>query len=413
MARNEADMVDGNNRFSLQLRQIEALKSNFQDYKNEVKKCRYILLSFNIVVLAVVIPYILIASSNQQIVNEKLSTHLDNLSILHQIITTDKIAIKDIHEFLLLHVVSGKDVPTTSIEYCDIISRKMLKLNFSLAFKRELARLRFRFKIQKQNPRIVTGFKRPRRVAVTSSGHIVVTETDGHSITVIKGNERKQLLNLKGTNNGLFKYPSGIAITSDGYMLVTDYHRLQKVSFDGEIKDDTFGSDMPGTDKKAFNQPGGIAIHPHTGLVYVADRINHRIMVLNSDLSYNDSFGEKGSSIRQFDWPTDVTFDNDGYLYVSDFNNNRILKFTSQGDFVLEFSSKGQSSEYLKKPSGIAIDTYVLVYVKDSGNNNISIFDTSGNFWDTVSNGYGSGGIAINNGTVYICDSDGGNLRIF
>ena len=111
MARNEADMVDGNNRFSLQLRQIEALKSNFQDHKNEVKKCLYILLSFNIVVLAVVIGSIWIANTNhQQIVNDtlsilkktlndKLSTHHDKLSILHQIITTDKIAIKDIHEF--------------------------------------------------------------------------------------------------------------------------------------------------------------------------------------------------------------------------------------------------------------------------------------------------------------------------
>ena len=81
----------------------------------------------------------------------------------------------------------------------------------------------------------------------------------------------------------------------------------------------------------------------------------------------------------------------------------------------MEFSSKGliSSGRRLKDPSGITIDSYGLVYVKDSGNNDISIFDTSGNFWDTVSNGYGSGGIAINNGTVYICDPDGGNLMIF
>ena len=436
MAHNGADMVDGNNRFSLRQRQTEALiKANLQDYKNEVKKYLFIMLGFNIVVLAVVIGTVTIANSNhQQTLNDtlsihqkalndmlstlletldgKLSTHYDKLTMLHQIISADQVATKDIFEFLLLHVISGKDIPTTIIEHYDSILGNLLKINLSLAFKRELAILRFRFKIQKQNPRIVTGFKWPRGVAVTSSGHILVSEVFADSITIIEGNERKQLLNFKDTNKRLFDHPSGVAITSDGYILVTDRHRLQKVSFDGEIQS-VFGSMDVGKDNQTLNHPWSIAIHPHTGHVYIADSRNHRIMVLKSDLTYHDSIGEEGSSHLQFNRPIDVAFDSDGYLYVSDHDNNRIQKLTSQGDFVLEFSSKGQSFGNLKYPSGIAIDSYGLVYVKDSGNNNISIFDTSGNFWDTVSNGYGSGGIAIINGTVFNCDSKEGNLIIY
>ena len=474
---NEADMVDGGDDISTTLRAKldeykKELRSSLQDYKSELKRCFYIILTCNIVVSALIIGTINIANSNhqqildnklsihqqilddklsthqqilddklsihQQILNDKLSTHqkiLDNklsnhqqilndklsiyqqilddkLSILQHILTTDQIEIKDMRKFLLLQVLTEMDIPTTLINHYDATIGIILNLNGSLASKHELHVAWFQFKVKKQKPRIVTGFKRPWRVAVTSRGQIVVIDVDSHSITVITGNERKQLLNLRGTQTRLVTHPSGIAITSDGYMLVTDHHQLKKVSFDGEIKS-VFGSTKPGSGQQEFNYPGGITIHPHTGQVYIADRINHRIKILNSDLSYNDSFGEKGSDNKQFNWPVDVAFDHDGYLYVSDRNNNRILKFTSQGDFVLEFSSKGQSSEYLKKSSGIAIDTYGLVYVKDSGNNNISIFDTSGNFWDTVSNGYGSGGIAINNGTVYICDSRGGTLRIF
>ena len=442
---NEADMVDGGDDSFTPLRANlkeyeKELKSSLQDFKNEVKKYLYIILTCNIVVLAVGIGSIRIANSSHQLtLDDKLSTHeltldeelftylltlddkllthqqtLDDkllthqqtldgkLSILRHMLAADQIAIRDMHEFLLLQVISGKDVPTTLI---DTIIGIISNLNYSLAFKRKLHIAWFQFKIQKQKPHVVTGLTWPWKLAVNSGRQIVVSEVDGHSVTVIKG---KQLLNLKG-----FTHPSGVAITSDGYILVTDHHRLQKVSYDGKIKS-VFGSIKAGSSQQELKYPDGIAIHPHTGQVYIVDRGNHRIKVLNSDLSYNYSFGEKGSNNRQFDWPTDVAFDSDGYLYVSDRNNNRIQKLTSQGDFVLKFSSKGLSSgRRLKDPSGITIDSYGLVYVKDSGNNDISIFDTSGNFWDTVSNGYGSGGIAINNSTMYICDPLAGNLMIF
>ena len=40
-----------------------------------------------------------------------------------------------------------------------------------------------------------------------------------------------------------------------------------------------------------FNYPEGIAISPITGLVYIADWNNHRIQVLNPDLTFSHSFG--------------------------------------------------------------------------------------------------------------------------
>ncbi|CAI8051215.1 E3 ubiquitin-protein ligase TRIM71, partial [Geodia barretti] len=46
--------------------------------------------------------------------------------------------------------------------------------------------------------------------------------------------------------------------------------------------------------------------------VYVAERDNHRIQVLNSDLTYSSSFGRKGSNNGEFNWPYDVATDRDG-----------------------------------------------------------------------------------------------------
>ena len=43
-----------------------------------------------------------------------------------------------------------------------------------------------------------------------------------------------------------------------------------------------------------------IAISPITGEVYITDWNNHCVHVLNSDLTFSCSFGEKGSANGQF-----------------------------------------------------------------------------------------------------------------
>lgn len=100
----------------------------------------------------------------------------------------DKMAIKNMHEFLLLQVSK------ILIEHYNTLMGNLL--NFLLAFKHELVRLWFQFKIQKQNPHMVTGFKWPMRVAVNSNGRIVVSESNAHSVTIIKGNKRNLIIQM-------------------------------------------------------------------------------------------------------------------------------------------------------------------------------------------------------------------------
>ena len=51
-----------------------------------------------------------------------------------------------------------------------------------------------------------------------------------------------------------------------------------------------------------FNHPSGIAVHP-SGRVFVVESLNHRIQVLNPDLTYSHMFGSKGSALGQFGFP--------------------------------------------------------------------------------------------------------------
>ena len=157
-----------------------------------------------------------------------------------------------------------------------------------------------------------------------------------------------------------------------------------------------------------FDTPSGITIHP-TGLVVVADSGNHRIQVLQPDLSLSHMFGSFGSGKEQLINPRDVACDNSGTLYVADFGNHRIQLFSTNGRFVSSFGSMGDKPGQLLFPAGICWNSNT-VYVTDK-NNHVSVFDTSGQFLKCLENGketldHPSYGMAVDSSTgqIYVCE---------
>ena len=146
---------------------------------------------------------------------------------------------------------------------------------------------------------IISGLNRPFGVVVSKNEEIVVAECHANCITIL--NKEGKKVKSFGTEGkeGIFTNPRGVAISQDGHILVTDDHRLQKLTFEGDsVK--SVGSGEKGNDPLQFNGPTGITVHPTTGQIFVADRDNHRIQVLNNDLTYSHSFGKRGSSPEQF-----------------------------------------------------------------------------------------------------------------
>ena len=225
---------------------------------------------------------------------------------------------------------------------------------------------------------IISGVNQPWGVVVTKNEETIVAECGADCITILnKEGQKVKSFGTKGIKKGQFTNPRGVAISHDGHILVMDDHRLQKLTFEGDCVK-SVGSSKAGSGPLQFNTPVGITVHPTTGQIFIADIYNHRIQVLNNDLTYSFRFGEKGSAPEQLNEPTDVTFDNEGYLYVTDFYNHCIKKFTSRGEYVSKFSSRGSNPGQVSHPTSIIIDNN-LVYVSDYGNR-ISIFDTNGCF---------------------------------
>ena len=270
--------------------------------------------------------------------------------------------------------------------------------------------------------RTITELNRPFGVAVSDDGHVIVTEYWGDCVTILdnEGKKVKSFGGEGGSGNVQFSYPRGVDITPDNFILVSDYHRIQKISMDGDC---IASVGEEGSGKRQFNAPFGIAISPITGQVYIADRYNHRIQVLNPDLTFSHLFGKRGSANGQFSYQRDIAIDSQGLVYVADYGNHRIQKFTPNGKFVAQFGSEGCGPGQILYPRGITIDTAGtgLVCVSEEGNNCVSIFTSDGVF---VSR-FGSKGSNIDQfnvplglrfdkkGFLYVCDGYNKRLVIY
>ena len=262
----------------------------------------------------------------------------------------------------------------------------------------------------------IGGLRIPKGVAVNQKREVVVTEWDGHCVTVFSpSGGRLRSFGTHGSYPGQFDHPSGVAVDSEGNILVADHdnHRIQKFTVQGEFLSAVGGT--RGTGPLQFNFLVGIAFSTSNGRVYVVENDNVRVQILNSDLSYHGTFGKSGSGKGQFYSPQHVACDSAGNVYVAGFCKNCIQVFTAEGEFLRMFRRGGEGRGDLERPWGVAIDSSDRVYVSEHGNHCVSIFTSEGQFVTSVgSEGEEQGhfskptGLAVDNTSdvVYVCDND-------
>ena len=264
---------------------------------------------------------------------------------------------------------------------------------------------------------IIGDLQMPWGIAVREGGEVVVAEYGGDCVSVVSGNGEKS---TRGSVPGQFNCPEGVAIDAGGKIIVVDSwnYRIQQLSSTGKHLR-TVGT--RGSGPLQFRGPVSIAVHPQTHKVYVSEFGNHRIQVLNSDLTYSSSFGRYGSNNGEFNLPRDLSTDRNGNVYVADRYNHRIQVFTADGVYLRQFGKEGEGEGELKGPVSIAIDSHNVVYVVEYGNNRVSIFSTDGEFIKSFGRP-GKGPVQFNSpcglavdkkGTIYVCDTYNRRIQIF
>ena len=268
---------------------------------------------------------------------------------------------------------------------------------------------------------IISDLNSPWGVAVNERGKFVVAECSGHCISIFTSSgDKLASFGTSGSAPGQLHFPVGVAVTAKGNILVSESNedRIQLFSSEGKpLK--CVGT--RGSQPLQFQRPYGIAVHSQSNKIYIADAVNHRVQILNHDLTYCSSFVGPGTDKGKPFSPDGIAFNSTGNVIVSDYNNHRIQIFTEDGVFIQEFGKEGSDEGELKGPCAIAVDVHDVVYIGECRNNRISLFTQDGHFLRALgSEGSGPGqfrkpfGLAINKyGTLFVSDNGNGRIQVF
>ena len=244
--------------------------------------------------------------------------------------------------------------------------------------------------------RVVEGVKSPWGIALNSKQQLVVAEWSGKKVIVFDSEGKK----VQTITCERFSYPSGVAVDKDDNIYVSDMHNCSLFKFSKEGKLGKVTGQI-GTKPGEFSGPSFIKVI--NDKLYVCDRGNDRVQILDANLKYVNNFGCHGDGDGQFNWPNDIAQDRAGNLYVTDTRNNRVQVFDCKGQFLSTFSKKGAASEHLF--SGVCVGSDHFVYACGKGSNCVSVFKTSGEFVTSFGQFSNPGGIVVDDdGFVYVSD---------
>ena len=139
----------------------------------------------------------------------------------------------------------------------------------------------------------------------------------------------------------------------------------------------SFGKE--GSGDGMLKNPLGVAVNDRDELL-VADNMNHRVQVFNSDGTFLRSFDHKGENDGEFNRPFGIAIDKDRNIFVGDCTSHRIHIFSWEGRHLGSFCGKGRLDRQLLNPWGLSLDSTGNVIVADTGNKLIKIFTPDGRF---------------------------------
>jgi len=229
--------------------------------------------------------------------------------------------------------------------------RNLIMDNTVLGGKEELLSLiNYCFNFKWGSEGSATGqFLRPHDVNFDSKGNVYVSDRDRNDIQKFTPNGTFLMKwGSEGNNAGQFNVPYSIEVDPFDNIYVVDRgnDRIQKFDENGKfVKQWDRPENINGTDQE-FASPEDIVINQKTGVIYITDTGNERVLKLDRNFSYilqwGSDDGQTSSERGKFDHPHGIDVDSKGDVYVNELENPRIQKFDENGKFVKQWGSEGK-----------------------------------------------------------------------
>ena len=175
----------------------------------------------------------------------------------------------------------------------------------------------------------------------------------------------------------------------------------------------SFGSQGSGAGQ--LQAPGGVAVQPSNGAVYVADSSNARVEKFDANGNFIAAWGWgvadgvaqsevctsscqagiPGSGPGQFSRPTTIAIGappgpSANKVFVGDAGNNVVLKFDADGTFLGAIDGSTTPQGHFVSLAGVAVDQSGNLWTADVGTSNIAEFNAKGKFLQQWNDTHGS-----------------------
>jgi len=187
-------------------------------------------------------------------------------------------------------------------------------------------------------------------VAVDARDDVYVFNRGAHPVIVFDREGKYR----RAWGEGVFRRPHGVTIGPDGTLWLTDdmHHTIRQFTPEGTLLLTIGDPDRPATlhGGKPFNRPTHVALCPRTGDVYVSDGYgNSRVHKYDPKGRHLVSWGAPGTDPGCFNIPHNLATDADGLVYVADRENHRVQIFDGQGRYLAQWTN-------LHRPCGLFAD---------------------------------------------------------
>lgn len=181
--------------------------------------------------------------------------------------------------------------------------------------------------------------------------------------------------------------PYGIARDSKtGIIYIADYdnHRIMSYAYNSSSGNVVAGGNGGGKNSTQLNLPIGLYFDSISNSLIISNYGSHNIVrwTLGTNswiLLAGDINGLSGTISTRFNRPTDVIFDPMGNMYIADYSNHRIQFFSVDQSNATTIAgitgSGGNSSTQLNTPFSIDLDDQLHLYVADTLNHRIQKFN--------------------------------------
>ena len=183
--------------------------------------------------------------------------------------------------------------------------------------------------------------------------------------------------------NGFCWYPKSVAVDEDGifFLVDTGCNRIQKFDLGSDFQSAECleSAGELGNKKMQFNSPIGIRVH-RNGCIYVCDKNNNRIQVLDKELNFRECFGKEGDGLSDFLYPRDVDFDTQGRIYIVDCGHYMVKVFSPDWAYLGTIGGEGHGTGTFQEITSICIDKHNYIYATDKVWNCVQVFDPQWQF---------------------------------